>query len=36
LIDRITQQLDWWKSQNLIDRWNKGRIVLNQVFDTGS
>jgi hypothetical protein len=36
LIDRITQQLDWWKSQNLIDRWNKGRTVLNQVTDTGS
>lgn len=35
LIDRVLGILDGWKNTGNIDRWNAGRIVLNQVRDTG-
>jgi len=35
LIDRITQQMDFWRQTNNVERWIKGRAVLHQVRTSG-
>lgn len=35
LIDRITQEMDAWRSGNNVERWVKGRTIINQVRATG-
>lgn len=36
LIDRLVAAIDAWKQQNMIDRWNKAKVVFEQVRTTGS
>lgn len=35
LIDRITYQLDSWKSANTVDKWQKAKTVIYQVRTSG-
>ncbi|KAF9270117.1 hypothetical protein L218DRAFT_1071605 [Marasmius fiardii PR-910] len=36
LIDRLVSVIDGWKQQNMVDRWNKAKVVFDQVRSTGS
>ena len=35
LIDRITHEMDAWRNNNNVERWVKGRAIINQVRTTG-
>ena len=35
LIDRITHEMDAWRNSNNVERWVKGRAIINQVRTTG-
>ncbi|KAK1233038.1 E3 SUMO-protein ligase pli1 [Marasmius sp. AFHP31] len=36
IIDKIVNQFDNWKHSNMVDRWNKAKVVLEQVRTTGT
>ncbi|KAJ3479600.1 hypothetical protein NLI96_g8936 [Meripilus lineatus] len=36
IIDKITTELDGWRRLNAIDKWTRGKAILNQVRATGS
>ncbi|EPT03854.1 hypothetical protein FOMPIDRAFT_1046334 [Fomitopsis schrenkii] len=35
LIDRITHEMEAWRNSNNVERWVKGRTIINQVRSTG-
>ncbi|KZT72828.1 hypothetical protein DAEQUDRAFT_743461 [Daedalea quercina L-15889] len=35
LIDRITREMEQWRANNNVERWVKGRTIINQVRSTG-